>query len=219
MSLIKMTGIHFAYPGRPPVFAGLDFCLEDGQRVGILGPNGAGKSTLFLLAMGLLQADAGAVELFGQTMRRESDFAPLRTRLGYCFQDPDDQLFCPTVLEDVAFGPLNQGLERSQALERAHAALEALGMAGFAQRVTYQLSGGEKRLATLATVLALRPQALLLDEPTTGLDPHTQERLEEVLRESELPWAVISHDHAFLRRNCDLVLELNQGRLIPTTNR
>ncbi|MCA1906005.1 MAG: energy-coupling factor ABC transporter ATP-binding protein [Desulfarculus sp.] len=215
MSLIRMTGIHFAYPGRPPVFAGLDFSLEEGQRVGILGPNGAGKSTLFLLAMGLLSAQAGAVELFGQAMRREADFAPLRTRLGYCFQDPDDQLFCPTVLEDVAFGPLNQGLERGQALERAHRALAELGLDGFAERVTYQLSGGEKRLVTLATVLALRPQALLLDEPTAGLDPQTQARFESVLQKSQLPWAVISHDHGFLRRLCHQVLELSGGRLTP----
>ncbi len=215
MSLIRMTGIHFAYPGRPPVFAGLDFSLEEGQRVGILGPNGAGKSTLFLLAMGLLQPSAGTVELFGQPMRQESDFAPLRTRLGYCFQDPDDQLFCPTVLEDVAFGPLNQGLDRQQALDQALAALAALDLAGFAERVTYQLSGGEKRLVTLATVLALRPQALLLDEPTTGLDPQTQERLEGVLQESSLPWAVISHDHAFLARVCHQIWRLGEGLLTP----
>lgn len=215
MSLVQMRGIAFAYAGRPPVFFGLDFRLEEGQRLGILGPNGAGKSTLFLLAMGLLQPSAGTVELFGQPMRQEADFAPLRTRLGYCFQDPDDQLFCPTVLEDVAFGPLNQGLDRHQALDQAHAALETLGLAGFAERVTYQLSGGEKRLVTLATVLALRPQALLLDEPTTGLDPQTQERFEAVLQESQLPWAVISHDHAFLKRTCSQVLQLANGRLTP----
>ena len=215
MSLIQMRGIAFAYAGRPPVFDGLDFCLEDGQRLGILGPNGAGKSTLFLLAMGLLPPNAGQISLFGQAMRQEADFAAVRTRLGYCFQDPDDQLFCPTVLEDVAFGPLNQGLERHQALDHAQAALETLGLAGFAQRVTYQLSGGEKRLVTLATVLALRPQALLLDEPTAGLDPQTQERFEAVLQESQLPWAVISHDHAFLARACNQILRLERGRLTP----
>lgn len=215
MSLIRMRGIDFAYPGRPPVFEGLDFSLEEGQRVGILGPNGAGKSTLFLLAMGLLQPSAGTVELFDQPMREEADFAPLRTRLGYCFQDPDDQLFCPTVLEDVAFGPLNQGLDRHQALEQAYQALAALGLGDFAERVTYQLSGGEKRLVTLATVLALRPQALLLDEPTNGLDPQTQERFEGVLQESALPWAVISHDHGFLDRVCPQVWRLVDGKLTP----
>ena len=215
MNIIGMRDIAFAYPGRPPVFAGLDFSLEPGQRIGILGPNGAGKSTLFLLAMGLVRPQAGEIRLFGQAMAQEADFAPLRTRLGYCFQDPDDQLFCPTVLEDVAFGPLNQGLDRHQALDQAHQALAVLGLSGFAERVTYQLSGGEKRLVTLATVLALRPQALLLDEPTAGLDPATQARLEAVLLASQLPWAVISHDRAFLERTGNQLMMLENGRLTP----
>ncbi|MFZ5586192.1 MAG: energy-coupling factor ABC transporter ATP-binding protein [Thermodesulfobacteriota bacterium] len=215
MELIRLDQVGYAYPGRPAVFHGLDFGLKTGERVGVLGPNGAGKSTLFLVVMGLVRPQAGAVNLFGQAMRTEKDFQAVRTRLGYCFQDPDDQLFCPTVLEDVAFGPLNQGLGRHQAQDAARQTLAELGLGHLEERVTHQLSGGEKRLVSLATVFALHPQALLLDEPTAGLDPATQDRLERVLLASDLPWAIISHDHAFLRRTCTRLLWLEAGRLLP----
>ncbi len=215
MDLIRLSGIHFAYPERPPVFSGLDFSLAEGQRLGILGPNGAGKSTLFMLAMGLLKPGGGEVWALGAPRRQEKDFREVRTSLGYCFQDPDDQLFSPTVLEDVAFGPLNQGRKKHEALAIVAQTLETLGLAGFEQRVTYHLSGGEKRLVSLATVLAMRPRALLLDEPTAGLDPRTEDRLEGVLAQSGLSWAIISHDHAFLRRTCTALLNLEGGRLRP----
>jgi cobalt/nickel transport system ATP-binding protein len=215
MELIRLDQVGYAYPGRPAVFHGLDFGLKTGERVGVLGPNGAGKSTLFLIVMGLVRPQAGAVDLFGQAMRTEKDFQAVRTRLGYCFQDPDDQLFCPTVLEDVAFGPLNQGLGRGQAQDAARQTLAELDLGHLEERVTHQLSGGEKRLVSLATVFALHPQALLLDEPTAGLDPATQDRLERVLLASDLPWAIISHDHAFLRRTCARLLWLEAGRLLP----
>jgi cobalt/nickel transport system ATP-binding protein len=213
--VIELAGLSFAYPERPPVLAGLDWRLEAGQRVGILGSNGAGKSTLFMLAMGLLPPDAGEVRLFGRACRREKDFRGLRTRLGFCFQDPDDQLFSATVAEDVAFGPLNQGKGRRRALELVEESLAALGLEGFGQRVTYHLSGGEKRLVSLATALALEPETLLLDEPTAGLDPETTSRLERVLAASGLGWAMISHDRAFLERTCGRLLRLAGGRLAP----
>jgi cobalt/nickel transport system ATP-binding protein len=213
MEMIKLTGVDFAYEGRPPVFQGLNFSLMQGQRLGILGPNGAGKSTLFLLAMGLLTPDKGSVALFSQPCSSEKDFHPMRTRIGYCFQDPDDQLFSATVKEDVAFGPLNQGKGKHEALRLVDETLARLGLRGFEDRVTYHLSGGERRMVSLATVLAMQPEALLLDEPTAGLDPDTEKRLEEVLMTSELSWAIISHDRSFLERTCGQILRLEFGKL------
>jgi cobalt/nickel transport system ATP-binding protein len=217
MELIRLSAIHFAYPQRPPVFQGLDFSLAQGQRIGILGPNGAGKSTLFLLVMGLLKPQQGEVWALGAARRQEKDFQEVRTSLGYCFQDPDDQLFSPTVLEDVAFGPLNQGRDKHEVRHLVADTLALLGLAGFEERVTYHLSGGEKRLVSLATVLAMDPQVLLLDEPTAGLDPDTEARLEGVLQGSGKSWAIISHDHGFLRRNCNQLLRLQEGRLLPAS--
>ena len=208
-----MQDIWFAYPQGPPVLRGLDFTLPDGGRIGIVGPNGAGKSTLFMLAMGLLVPDKGRIWVFDEPMAGENDFRRIRTRLGYCFQDPDDQLFCATVREDVAFGPLNQGRSRQEVVQLVDQTLERLGLSGFAERVTYHLSGGEKRLVSLATVLAMQPQALLLDEPTAGLDPDTRSRLEEILMQSDLAWAIVSHDRAFLERTCHQILALKDGRL------
>jgi cobalt/nickel transport system ATP-binding protein len=213
MELIKLRGIDFAYEGRPPVFQDLNFSLLAGDRLGILGPNGAGKSTLFMLAMGLLIPSQGEVELFGEMRKQEKDFRPVRTRIGYCFQDPDDQLFSATVKEDVAFGPLNQGKGKEESLRLVEETLDRLGLQGFEERVTYHLSGGERRLVSLATVLAMKPEVLLLDEPTAGLDPETEQRLETVLIASSLSWAIISHDHAFLERTCGRILKLQNGRL------
>ena len=215
MELIRLEQISFAYPGRPPVLAGAEFALGPGQRLGIVGPNGAGKSTLFLIAMGLLKPSAGKVWGLGRECREEKDFRPLRAAVGFCFQDPDDQLFSLTVREDVAFGPLHMGRKRDEALAIVSHTLTELGLAGFEDRVTYHLSGGERRMVSLATVLAMQPQALLLDEPTAGLDPDTQARLEQVLLDSGLPWAIVSHDRRFLERTCDEVLRLEQGRLGP----
>ncbi len=215
MELIGLENITFAYDGRPPVLKGADFSLETGGRVGIVGPNGAGKSTLFLIAMGLLKPSAGTVRGLGRECRVEKDFRPVRAAVGFCFQDPDDQLFSLTVREDVAFGPLNLGRKREEALAIVSQTLDSLGLAGFEERVTYHLSGGERRMVSLATVLAMQPQALLLDEPTAGLDEDTQARLEAVLLASGLSWAIVSHDRPFLERTCNAVLRMEQGRLSP----
>jgi len=194
---------------------GLDFSLSTGQRLGILGPNGAGKSTLFQVAMGLLHPSAGQIEGLGRLCLREEDFRELRRAVGYVFQDPEDQLFCPTVLEDVAFGLLNLGQNREEAKEKALMTLGRLNLAGLEDRGTYRLSGGEKRLVSLASVLAMNPRGLLLDEPANGLDPEHATRLEKVLRESNLAWAMVSHDRSLLARMCDTFCEMTGGRLHP----
>ncbi|MCB2185263.1 MAG: energy-coupling factor ABC transporter ATP-binding protein [Deltaproteobacteria bacterium] len=213
MELIRLEKVTFAYPSRQPVLDGLDFQLSRGDRLGVVGPIGAGKSTMFRIAMGLLAPQAGRVLGLGQPCRHEKDFRPLREKVGFLFQDPDDQLFCPTVAEDIAFGPLNLGWGREKALAAVSEVLAQLGMEGFEKRLTHQLSGGEKRLISLAAVLAMGPEALLLDEPSTGLDPEHTAKLEEALLSSDLAWAMVSHDREFLRRTCATVLELKDGHL------
>jgi cobalt/nickel transport system ATP-binding protein len=165
--------------------------------------------------MGLLTPKAGRVILFGEERTREEDFRDARRRIGFVFQDADDQLFCPTVAEDVAFGPRNLGKTQDEAHEIVHRTLDLLGIEHLEQRVTYQLSGGEKRLVALATVLAMDPDVLILDEPTTGLDEPTAERLLEILDRHAPTYAIVSHDRAFLERAVTKTLRLREGRLYP----
>jgi cobalt/nickel transport system ATP-binding protein len=197
--LIELRDLNFAYPGAPnPVFQGLNYQLLPGRHVGLIGPNGCGKTTLLHLIMGLLRPQAGKIVIFGQEVKKEQDFVDVRQKMGLLFQNADDQLFCPTVLEDVAFGPLNQGKKPEEAVRIARETMERLGLHGFEDRVTYKLSGGEKKLVSLATVLAMQPQVLLLDEPTAGLDEKTKERLVHILKNLEITFMVVSHENHFL---------------------
>ncbi len=212
-TLIKLSGVRYAYEGRPVLFESIDFALCAGERVGIVGGNGCGKTTMLHIVMGLKKPAAGCVEIMGERMDSEKDFARARERIGFLFQDSDDQLFCPTVEEDIAFGPLNLGKTHNQAREIVHEVLAELGMSGFEKRVTHRLSAGEKRMIALATVLAMRPQALLLDEPTAALAQDHVERLEEILAGMTIAYAIVSHDSQFLRRTTDTLLRLEGGAL------
>jgi cobalt/nickel transport system ATP-binding protein len=165
--------------------------------------------------VGLRRPTAGEVWAFGRPRRLETDFHEVRNRVGLLFQDADDQLFCPTVLEDVAFGPLNLGHSRSQAVAAARGALSFLGLSEFEGRVTHRLSAGEKRLVALATVLAMDPQVLLLDEPTNGLDEATEARLTAHLAAASQAMLIVSHDRAFLERLATRAVALVDGRLEP----
>jgi cobalt/nickel transport system ATP-binding protein len=169
MSLIDLEGISFQYPNGNQVLEGLSLRLEEGDKIGLLGENGTGKTTLFHIILGLLKPTKGEITIFGKKRETEQDFKKIRGAIGLLFQDSDDQLFCPTVMEDVAFGPLNMGMNHHEATERAEQTLEELGISRFRNRVPYQLSGGEKRLVSMATILSMRPEILLLDEPTTRL--------------------------------------------------
>jgi len=212
--LIHLADICFGYPERDNLFDHADLTLLSGDRVGLMAPNGSGKTTLFHIIMGLIKPTAGRIALFGNTMASEKDFAKVRPRIGLLFQDSDDQLFSPTVIEDVAFGPLNMGKRKSEALAIAKETLALLGLTSYMDHVTYKLSGGEKRLVALATILALQPQILLLDEPSTGLDPTTRERMASVLEQLEIPYFLISHNLDLLRRLTTQILTLEQGKLI-----
>jgi cobalt/nickel transport system ATP-binding protein len=197
--LIDLKDITFAYPGADtPVFRDFNFQLLPGNHVGLIGPNGCGKTTLLHLIMGLVKPRKGRIEVLGQEASQEKDFVAIRQQVGLVFQNPDDQLFCPTVLEDVAFGPLNQGKTPAAAMQIARETMQRLGLAGFEDRVTYKLSGGEKKLVSLAAVLAMQPRLLLLDEPTTGLDTETKHRLVHLLQDLDIGYMIVSHEDAFL---------------------
>lgn len=212
--LFRLSDIHFAYDSGQPVLTGADFTLHAGDRVALTGPNGVGKTTLLHLMVGLLKAQAGQVEAFGRPCIHEKDFVKVRPRAGLLFQDPDDQLFCPTVVEDVAFGPLNLGKSRAETRMIVRHTLANLGLEGFENRITYKLSGGQRRLVALATVLAMSPEALLLDEPTNALDAETRARLIAILDSLPQAMIVISHDEDFLNRIARRRVRLEQGRLV-----
>ncbi len=215
MTAIDLRGLRFAYPGADPVLRDASLTLGRGERLSLTGPNGAGKSTLLRIVVGLLKPEAGEVRVFGTPRRTEADFEDVRRRVGLVFQDADDQLFCPTVAEDIAFGPLNLGRSRDEALAIVEDVLARLDLAHLRDRITHHLSGGEKRLVTLATVLAMEPEVLLLDEPTNALDPENRARLVEIV--NALPQAVllVSHDPAFREAVAPCALHLSEGRLLP----
>ena len=212
--LINLEGISFKYPGGPLVLRDLDFKLRRGNRIGLMAPNGSGKTTLFHIIMGLLKPVSGKLEIFGNRCREEKDFFDVRRRIGLLFQDADDQLFSPTVIEDVAFGPLNLGKSKDEAIEIARRALNFLGLSGFDDRITFKLSGGEKRLVSLATVLAMEPEILLLDEPINGLDMKTRTKLTDVLAGLDLSYILISHDFDFLAETADAIYTMADGRIL-----
>lgn len=213
MPLIELNDIHFSYPGLDPVLEGASLRLNAGERLSVVGPNGAGKSTLLKIIMGLLAPTSGTVQTFGKPCSAEADFHDMRRRVGFVFQDADDQLFCPTVAEDVAFGPLNLGKSKAQALAIVDAVLTRLELMHLRDRVTHKLSGGEKRLVTLATVLAMEPEVLILDEPTNALDPDNYARLTEILKGLDQAILLVSHDPEFRQEIAPGGYRLSEGRL------
>ncbi len=217
--IIRLDKICFGYPQRAPVLSDLDFTMRRGERIGWVAPNGSGKTTLFHIIMGLLPPVSGRIEIFGRSVSMEKDFVGVRQRIGLLFQDADDQLFSPTVLEDVAFGPLNMGKSKEEAIAISRATLRKLGLEGFEDRVTFKLSGGEKRLVALATVLAMEPEVLLLDEPTSGLDKETKVRLKEVLRGLDLSYILICHEFDFMADMVTGFQTLQDGKIIVDSER
>ena len=199
-ALVSFRQVGFSYDPQRPILRDVTLQLYPGQRVGLVGSIGSGKTTLLHLAVGLLRPTAGQIEAFGRPRRTERDFADVRARVGLLFQDSDDQLFCPTVAEDVAFGPLNLGHTAAEAEAIVAETLDMLELSDYAQRITYHLSIGEKRLVALAGVLAMKPRVLLLDEPAAGLDPHFEQRVINTLQPLAAAILVVSHDPDFLAK-------------------
>lgn len=214
-AIIELKDIAYAFPNRGNALDGLNFHLHHGEKLGLFGPNGAGKTTMLHILMGLITPQRGEVILFDKTMKDGASFDEARLKIGFLFQHSDDQLFCPTVLDDVAFGPLNQGFSQEQARAKATAALNTVGLNGFEDRVPYRLSGGEKKLVALATILAMDPEVLVLDEPTTGLSPEAKVRLVEILQGLDMARLVVSHEPDFLAATTDRLIAMRDGKVRP----
>ena len=212
--LIGLDNVSFSYGPDRPVLEECSLSLDASHRVGLIGGNGSGKTTLLSLVVGLVRPQSGSIEVLGKVRSRESEFHEIRGRVALLFQDAEDQLFSPTVAEDVAFGPLNLGKTRDEARKIVDDTLRSLGLAGYAHRITHRLSGGEKRLVSLATVLAMEPELLLLDEPTAGLDDDAVRRVTEILTGLHQPMLIVSHDRQFLGRMTNRSLRLAGGKLI-----
>jgi cobalt/nickel transport system ATP-binding protein len=209
---IRCRGLRYRYPSGRSVLHGVDLDIAHGQRVAVLGPNGAGKTTLMLHLNGLLSGE-GDLEVAGLNVR-ECLLPELRERVGLVFQDPDDQLFMPTVREDVAFGPLNMGLDRDEVERRVVGALAAVRMSHAADRAPHELSMGERRRVAIATVLSMDPQLLVLDEPSANLDPRGRRELLEVLETIEATMLVVTHDLPFAAQLCERAVILSQGLVV-----
>jgi cobalt/nickel transport system ATP-binding protein len=209
---LRVDGLGYHYPAGGPVLRDVSLDVAPGGRLAVLGPNGAGKSTLLLHLNGLLLPGAGRV-VVDDTPVEEGTLREVRRKVGLVFQDPEDQLFLPTLLEDVAFGPMNDGASADAARESAAATLAALGLGHAAHRAAHHLSGGEKRLAALATVLVMRPGLLVLDEPTAGLDARSRARVAGILRRRAETLVLATHDLEVAAALCDRGVVLSHGRV------
>ncbi len=209
---LRIRGLRFAYPDGREALRGVDFTVQPGERVALVGPNGAGKSTLILHFNGILQGD-GEVLVIGKRLTKDN-LPEIRARVGLVFQNPDDQLFSPTVYEDVAFGPLHMGLDEVEVRRRVDEALSLVGMSDYAQRLPYHLSMGEKKRIAIATVLAMRPNILVLDEPSAGLDPRARRGLINLLRTLPQTQIIVTHDMLLVRDLCPRMALMDGGRIV-----
>jgi cobalt/nickel transport system ATP-binding protein len=209
---LHVTDLHFRYPDGHQALFGVTLSIAPGEKVALVGPNGAGKSTLMLHFNGILQGQ-GEVRVCGVPLT-PSSLGQIRASVGLVFQDPDDQLFSPTVFDDVAFGPLHMGLPAAEVRRRVGAALDAVGMGAYAQRMSHHLSVGEKKRIAIATVLSMDPEILVLDEPTAGLDPRARRGLINLLR--TLPQTIIAstHDLHFVNDLFPRTVVMDQGRIV-----
>ncbi|MFE7889572.1 energy-coupling factor ABC transporter ATP-binding protein [Streptomyces sp. NPDC057412] len=207
---LEVSGLAFAYPDGHQALFGVDFSIERGERVALLGPNGAGKTTLVLHLNGILSGGTGSVRVAGLPVGREH-MAEIRRRVGIVFQDPDDQLFMPTVREDVAFGPAAAGLKGPELEARVDRALELVGMAEFKDRPPHHLSFGQRRRVAVATVLAMEPEILVLDEPSSNLDPASRRELADILRSLDVTVLMVTHDLPYALELCPRSLILSEG--------
>lgn len=207
---LRVSDLSYTYANKRIVLGGIDLCIHEGEKVGLIGPNGAGKTTFFLLACGVLKPEGGMIELFGEEMAA-GKFHP---EIGMVFQNSDDQLFSPSVWDDIAFGPQNLGLSLEQVNAQVRFAMETTGVVDLAERAPHHLSGGEKRMVSIAGVLAMQPRFIIYDEPSASLDMRSRRNLIQFLQKSKETLFVSSHDLELILEVCDRVVLLDEGCIV-----
>jgi len=210
---LEVRELAFVYPDGTQALFGIDFAIERRERVALLGPNGAGKTTLVLHLNAIHPAQYGEVRVGGLPATK-NNLREIRRRVGIVFQDPDDQLFMPSVREDVAFGPANLGIAGDELEQRVEHALVAVGMESFADRPPHHLSFGQRRRVSVATVLAMEPEILVLDEPSSNLDPAGRRELADILRSLDITMLMVTHDLPYALELCPRSLVINGGRIV-----
>ena len=212
-NVLSVRDLHFSYHNEHLALRGVSFELCEGDKVALVGPNGAGKSTLMLHLNGILAGQEGDV-IIGDNRITRDNLPAIRAMVGVVFQSPDDQLFSPTVFEDVAFGPLHMGLPKDEVIKRVDAALEAVQMSGFKDRLSHHLSVGEKKRIAIATVLSMNPQILILDEPSAGLDPRARRTLINLLRDLPITMLDSTHDMKLVEELFPRTIVMDEGLVV-----
>ncbi len=214
---ISLEKVSFTYPDGTQALKNIDLQIHEGERLAIIGANGSGKSTLLALLNGVLKPVAGEVRIFNRPVNRQND-RQIKQWVGLVFQNPEDQLFCPTVYQDVAFGPQNFGLDETQVRDRVLRALQEIGLEGYENRSTFNMSFGEKKLVSLATVLALSPRIVALDEPTGNLDALHRRKLMQWVQMNGRTCVITSHDLDMVYDVCERTVILNKGQIVASGN-
>lgn len=210
---IELADVRYSYPGGHEALRGVTLRIEAGERVAVLGPNGAGKSTFCLHLNGILEPTRGSVSVCGLSVENKH-FKEVRRRVGVVFQDPDDMLFMPTVWQDVAFGPSNLGLSGAEIAERVENALFAVGLEGMGDRSPHHLSFGQKKKAATAAVLSMEPEVLVLDEPSSSLDPRSRREFGEILASLSQTIVMVTHDLPYALELCERAVVMDGGRIV-----
>lgn len=210
--VIEIRNLHYIYPDGTRALSGLDLDVFEGEALGIIGSNGAGKSTLLLHLNGILKCSNSRVKIFGEDVT-DKNLPLIRSRVGLVFQDPEHQLFMPTVFDDVAFGPINMGMKENYVPDAVDRALAEVDLPGFVKRSSHHLSVGEKKRVAIATILSMKPEILVLDEPSSNLDPKNRRRLMDFLKKIPITRVIATHDLDLAAAVCSRIALLDSGRI------
>ena len=211
--VIRIEGLSFGYPDGKPALKDINLSIKRGEIVALIGPNGAGKSTLMLHLNGILRSNIGTIKVLGKEVN-DSNLKWIRSKLGLVFQNPDDQLFMPTVFDDVAFGPINMSYPENQVRQSVTRALSSVGMNGYEKRSPHHMSIGEKKRISIATVMSMNPEILVIDEPTSNLDPSSKWSLIDLLKSLPMTELIATHDLELVQALCPRTVILDKGETV-----